>query len=63
MSIRNLVKRGFKIIFDGECAYIELNGKTQFVAYANGKLYEVTFQVEHDIFAEISGEQVLNNAN
>lgn len=63
LSIRNLTKRGFKVTFDEDLAYIKLNGKTEFVAHANGKLYEVTFQVERNIFAGISDKQSLNNVN
>lgn len=59
LSIRKLAKRGYKIVFEGDCATASKNGKTQFVAHAKGNLYEVTFHVDHDAFAGIAGEDNL----
>lgn len=55
MSISALVNLGYEINFRKERAYVNLNGKLQFVAHRNGKLYEVIFQL-YDDFAGVSGD-------
>lgn len=62
MSIRNLTKNGYEVLFKGDKAIVTSNGKIQFVAHAKGKLYEVKFQLDKDAFAEISGEANSNSA-
>lgn len=62
MSIRNLTKNGCKVVFEGDTATVSKNGKVQFVAHATGKLYEVTFPLEKDVFAGISGEANLKSS-
>lgn len=58
MSVRNLTKNGYEVKFENDCARIMKNGKTQFVAHSNGRLYEVTFLMEGNVFAGIAGKQV-----
>lgn len=60
MSIRSLTKKGYRIVFEGDCAYASINGKTQFVANANGRLYEVVMHIDRSVFAGISGENNIN---
>lgn len=56
MSIRSLTKKGYVVKFDGDTAHVSLDGKTKFVANANGKLYETVFHVDDAGFAGLSGE-------
>lgn len=59
MSIRSLTRKGFKVLFEGDYAYVSLNGQLMFVGHADGQLYEVEFHVERDLFAGITGEDNL----
>lgn len=63
MSIRNLTKKGYKVVFEGDSADVSMNGVTKFVAHANGNLYEVEFHVEHSVFAGIAGEDNLKSVS
>lgn len=60
MSIRNLTQHGYTVVFEGDKATVSHNGKPQFIAHTNGRLYEVNFQLENDVFAGISGEAKIN---
>lgn len=60
MSIRALTKKGFKISFEKNCAYVAFNGKTIFVAKASGKLYEVNFHIRRNVFAGVADDDSLN---
>lgn len=62
MSVWKLTRNGYKVVFEGDEAIVSLNGVTQFVGKVNGKLYEVNFQVERNIFAGISSETNLKHA-
>lgn len=57
MSINILTNRGYAIEFKGDCALITFDGKLQFIAYKRGKLYEITFQLDCDVFAGLTTEQ------
>lgn len=56
MSIRSLTKKGYVVKFEGDTADVSLNGRTKFVANANGKVYETIFHMDADGFAGLSGE-------
>jgi len=60
MSIRSLTKRGYCIIFEGDYAYASINNETKFVAHTSGKLYEVIFHVDRDVFVGISDKKSLH---
>lgn len=60
MSIRTLTKRGFKVVFEDDFAYIIFKGETQFIGRVNGKLYEVRFQIQRNVFAGVANENELN---
>lgn len=60
MSIRSLTKKGYRIVFEGDCAHVSVNKKTKFVAHTNGKLYEVVLHVNRNAFAGISGKNNLH---
>lgn len=60
MSIRALTKGGFKVVFEGDFANIIFNGVTQFVGQINGKLYEVNFQIQPNVFAGVASGNDLN---
>lgn len=63
MSIPSLTKKGYKIKFDGDFAYVSFNGKTQFTAKANGKLFEVILYKNKNEFACIGNERVYDSQN
>lgn len=63
MSVRHLTKIGYEVKFENDCARIMRNGKTQFVAHSNGRLYEVTFLIEGNVFAGIVDKQLVNVSN
>lgn len=63
MSVKNLTRNGYEVKFEHDYARIMYNGKTQFVARSNGRLYEMTFLMEGNIFAGIAGEQVNEISN
>lgn len=56
MSIRCLTRKGYVVKFNGDTAYVSLNGETKFAAHLNGKLYEAVFHIDDDVFAGLSGE-------
>lgn len=56
LSIIAMTTRGYVVKFKEDCATVTLNGKLQFKAYKNGRLYEVTFAVDDGAFAGISNE-------
>lgn len=62
MSVWKLTRHGYKVVFEGDEAIVSINGVTQFVGKVNGKLYEINFQVERNVFAGISGEMNLKHA-
>lgn len=62
LSVQRLMNNGFEITFKNKCAYIMLNGITQFVAHQKGKLYEVIFHIKQDIFAGVAAGH-LNGAS
>lgn len=47
--------------FNGEI--VSRNGANLFVGRLNGKLFEVEFRVEQTLFAELTGEKLLNNVS
>lgn len=51
---------GYRIVFEGDCAYASIDGETKFVANANGNLYEVVLHVDRSVFAGVSGEENLS---
>lgn len=55
LSIRSLTKNGYRIVFEGDIAYVMMNDETQFVAHTNGKLFEVILQKDVNNFAGVSG--------
>lgn len=61
MSISKLVSNGYKVEFIGQKAYISKNNKIIFGARLNGKLYEVVFHLDNNLFAEYTGEKILQN--
>lgn len=60
LSIRSLTKKGYKVVFEGDCAYVLFDDETQFMAKVNGNLYEAVFDVDHNVFAGLSGENNIN---
>lgn len=60
MSIRSLTKKGYSVVFEGDVAYVSLNGNRQFEAHLNGRLYEVVLHADQNVFAGFSGENKLN---
>lgn len=61
LSIYGLTRNGYKILFDGDLAYVSKDGETTFVAEAKGNLYRVVFHVERSLFAGISSTDERND--
>lgn len=61
MSIPSLTKKG--INFDGDFAYVSLNGKTQFTAKTNGKLFEVILFKNKSEFSCLGNECSVDSQN
>lgn len=57
MSIRSLTKKGYRVVFDGDCAYASINGKVKFVGQVNGNLYEVILHADSNVFAGLTGQK------
>lgn len=61
MSIRSLTKKGYRVVFENDCAYVSMDGETKFVAHVDGNLYKVVLHAERNVFAGISGENHLKH--